>query len=66
MMDLTKKKYEANVIADQVSIDIILFLHFGSTCPEEKGPTYWSESNIVLFFWNVNKTKLKDVNKFLF
>ena len=66
MMDLTKKKYEANVIADQVSIGIILFLHFDSNCPKEKAPIYWSESNIVLFFWKVNKTKLKDVNKFLF
>ena len=55
MMDLTKKKYEAKVFADQVSIDIIRFFHFESTCPEEKGPTYWSESNIFLFFWKANK-----------
>ena len=48
-MDLTKKKHEAKVFVDQVSIDIIQFLHFDSTWPEN-GPTYWSESNIFLLF----------------
>ena len=48
-MDLTKKKDEAKVFVDQVLSDIIRFPHFDFTCPE-KGPTYWSESNIFLFF----------------
>ena len=39
MMDLTKKKHEANVFVDQVLTDIIRFLHFDSTCPEKR-PLY--------------------------
>ena len=54
MMDLINEKYEAKVFVDQVSIDIIQFLHFDFTCPE-KGATYWSESNIFLFFAKVYK-----------
>ena len=54
MMDLTKKKYEVKVFVDQVSIDIIQFLHFDSTWPKN-GPTYRSEANIFMLFCESEK-----------